>query len=202
MNDDTNSQDDDMNCGLTIGERELLRERLAALPDTMPPRRVWQRIEEQASAEGLLRQRYGDRVRRLAGFGIAAAVMLAVLNLPRGVKSPDAIPVANESVFPTVPEYSPDNDRGHFDAINALMVPSRLLDQDLRALPEQPHVMRAGTMAVIDDLQEQIGSIDYRLNHPDSTMSADEQEAYWRERVRLMDSLIRLRYAQAQRVSF
>jgi hypothetical protein len=69
-------------------------------------------------------------------------------------------------------------------------------------MPEQPHVMRAGTMAVIDDLQDRIGSIDYRLNHPESTMTTEEQEAYWRERVRLMDSLIRLRYAQAQRVSF
>jgi len=202
MNDDMKSQDEEMNCGLTIGERDYLRERLAALPDTMPPRRVWQRIEEQARAEGLLRARYAQRVRRLAGFGVAAAVMLAVLNLPRGVNSPDEAPVAGNAIFPTVPEYSPENDQRQFDAINALMVQSRLLDQDLRSMPEQPQVMRAGTMAVIDDLQDRIGSIDYRLNHPESTMTTEEQEAYWRERVRLMDSLIRLRYAQAQRVSF
>jgi hypothetical protein len=177
MNDDMKSQDEEMNCGLTIGERDYLRERLAALPDTMPPRRVWQRIEEQARAEGLLRARYAQRVRRLAGFGVAAAVMLAVLNLPRGVNSPDEAPVAGNGTFPTVPEYSPENDQRQFDAINALMVQSRLLDQDLRSMPEQPHVMRAGTMAVIDDLQDRIGSIDYRLNHPESTMTTEESLA-------------------------
>jgi len=202
MNDDTQDRNDDMNCGLTIDERIMLRERLAGLPETMPPREVWQRIERQARAEGLLHTRYSDRLRRVAGIGIAAAVMLAVLNLPRGGEPPGGVPVADDAVFPTVPDYSPASDQQQFDAINALMVQSRLLDRDLRSLPAQPQVVRAGTLAVIDDLQEQISAIDYQLNHPGSTMSADDQEAYWRERVRLMDSLVRLRYVQAQRVAF
>jgi hypothetical protein len=33
-------------------------------------------------------------------------------------------------------------------------------------------------------------------------MSLVEKQMYWRERVRLMDSLVKLRYAQAQRASF
>ncbi|MDH4106993.1 MAG: hypothetical protein OEW35_01640 [Gammaproteobacteria bacterium] len=204
MNDDTANQEDEseMICGLTISERDLLRGKLAALPDTMPPRRAWQRIEEQARAEGLLRSGTGERLRRVGGIGIAAAVMLAVLNLPRGGDLPDKPPVASETVFPTVPAYSPDNDARQFDAINALMVQSRLLDQGLRSLPEQPQVVRAGTTAVIDELQDRIAAIDYQMNHPESPMTAVEQEVYWRERVRLMDSLLRLRYAQAQRVAF
>jgi hypothetical protein len=33
-------------------------------------------------------------------------------------------------------------------------------------------------------------------------MTEDETELFWRERVRLMKSLVQLRYAQAQRTAF
>jgi hypothetical protein len=33
-------------------------------------------------------------------------------------------------------------------------------------------------------------------------MTPEEQEVFWRERVRLMKLLVRLRYAQAQRTAF
>ena len=36
---------DDMIYGLTADERDALREGLNALPDTMPPRAVWNRIQ-------------------------------------------------------------------------------------------------------------------------------------------------------------
>ena len=44
--------------------------------------------------------------------------------------------------------------------------------------------------------------IDYWLNHPEVRMSPDQAESYWRERVRLMNSLLNLRRAQAQRMAF
>ena len=50
---DDEQQDDEMNAGLSVAEHEILRRELQALPDTMPPRAVWKRIEEQARAEGL-----------------------------------------------------------------------------------------------------------------------------------------------------
>ena len=48
-----NKKDDEMICALTADEQIALRAGLAALPDTMPPRDVWQRIREQGEAEGL-----------------------------------------------------------------------------------------------------------------------------------------------------
>ena len=42
----------EMICGLTADERDLLQQELRGLPDIMPPRAVWQRIREQAEAEG------------------------------------------------------------------------------------------------------------------------------------------------------
>ena len=72
-----------MNCGLTIVERDRLRRTLRELPDTMPPRAVWQRIEQQARAEGLLRRpAIPERVRWAAGAGIAFLARLLVPGLP------------------------------------------------------------------------------------------------------------------------
>ena len=53
---DDEQQDETMNCGLNVAERDLLQMKLRQLSDTMPPRAVWARIEEQARAEGLLAQ--------------------------------------------------------------------------------------------------------------------------------------------------
>ncbi len=185
-----------MNCGLTVAEREVLQAKLKELPETMPPRAVWQRIRRQAEAEGLIR-RVPEGLRWAVGAAIAATVVLAVLRLP-SAPAPGSLA---EGELPTVPAYSPDED-GYLQSINALMVQSQLLERDLRRLHYQPQVMRASTTATIDDLQSRIAAIDHHLNRTDVRMTRQEQEAYWRERVRLMDSLVRLRYAQAQRVSF
>jgi len=40
------------------------------------------------------------------------------------------------------------------------------------------------------------------LSHPELRLSPEQDQIYWRERVRLMNSLLRLRTAQAQRMSF
>ena len=47
-------KDKEMICGLTADERDLLQQELMGLPDVVPPRAVWQRIREQAEAEGLI----------------------------------------------------------------------------------------------------------------------------------------------------
>lgn len=192
-------QNDDMNCGLTVAERDRLQSTLKNLPDTMPPRVVWQRIEQQARAEGLVRRPpVSEKTRWIAGSGIAAAVVLAVLNFPATPGTGENV-LANEPM-PTVPAYQ--QEEIYTNSINALMVKSQVLERDLRRMPASPQLMRASTAATIDDLQSRIAAIDYQLNHPGVRMTRREQEVYWRERVRLMDSLLQLRYAQMRRGSF
>ena len=82
------------------------------------------------------------------------------------------------------------------------MVQSQQLESDLRALPDEPKVMRASTVATLSDIENAIAAIDYQLNESGVQMTPDERELFWRERVRLMKSLVRLRYAQAQRTAF
>jgi hypothetical protein len=82
------------------------------------------------------------------------------------------------------------------------MVQSRQIERDLRSLPGQPSLVRASTAATIADLEDRIAAIDYWLNHPQVRVSSVQTEIYWRERVRLMNSLLNLRRAQAQRMAF
>jgi hypothetical protein len=193
-------QEDTMNCGLSVLERNLLQTRLRELEDTVPPRDVWQRIEAQARAEGLFREGWYGRSRWFAGAGLAAAVVLAVLNV-----QPTLLNVDGTEQFETEPAYTetPGNDNvPQLNTVNALMVQSRQIERDLRALPGEPSLVRAGTAATISELEDRIAAIDFTLNHPQLDLSAEQEEIYWRERVRLMNSLLRLRTAQAQRVSF
>lgn len=182
-----------MNGTLSMRELERLKQGLYELPDTMPPRSVWHRIEEQAHAEGLLtRPGMSRRTRWLAGIGIAAAVALAILRLP-GALNPDSIP--GEEALTSTPVYDAHS-------VDALMVQSQELEHELRAITYQPRMMRASTAATISNLEDRIAAIDYQLTHPTVRMSPAQKRLYWRERVRLMDSLVTLRYAQAQRSSF
>ena len=198
MNESNEQQDEMMNCGLSIQEHDVLQRKLRQLEDTMPPRAVWQRIEEQARAEGLFAPKVGERTKWLAGAGLAAAVVLAVLNVP---VSP--LTDSGQQQFPTEPEYAATTTNSDdVQALNALMVQSRQIERNLRALPEQPSLVRASTAATISDLQDQISAIDYLLNHPELGLSPEQEEIYWRERVRLMNLLLQLRTAQAQRMTF
>lgn len=198
---ENDEQDETMNCGLGLAERELLHRKLHALPDTMPPRAVWQRIETQARAEGLFRSAgLAPSFRWLAGAGlaatVAATVVIAVLLLPFDGGRETA------EVFPTVPAYSEQSSPVNLRTLNALMVESQQLEQDLRSLPEQPQLVRAGTAATIAAVEDQVAAIDFRLNESPVRMSHAQMELYWRERVRLMNLLVQLRTAQAQRSSF
>ena len=79
---------------------------------------------------------------------------------------------------------------------------SSQLEGELASLPAQPRVMRAGTTASIADVTDRIAAIDLQLSDPETRLSSDDEEIFWRERVRLMKLLVKLRYAQAQRAAF
>ena len=191
------TKDEEMICGLTADERDVLMWDLNALPETMPPRAVWNRIREQAQAEGLIRTSAMQRPSTwLAGFAVAAAVVLAVTVVPKIMNAPDL-----DAQYTEPPALANDN-RVEVTALQALMVQSQQLESDLRALPEEPKIMRASTVATLSDIEDAIAAIDYQLNESGVQMTPDERELFWRERVRLMKSLVRLRYAQAQRTAF
>ena len=127
-----------MNCGLSVAERELLHMKLAELPDTMPPRAVWERIQEQARAEGLLSNgRLRQPAKWLAGAAIAATVALAVLRIPTQPLVEELPPAISDT-----PDYEQIAGNNSVANLNALMVESQQLERGLRQLPPQPRVVR------------------------------------------------------------
>ena len=190
-----NKKDDEMICALTADEQLALSRGLAALPETMPPRDVWRRIREQGEAEGLLGNTGASRKPSYwyAGIGAAAAALVAALMLPGLLQKPD---------MTVVPQNLGSQAETRLATLQTLMSESRELETTLRALPDAPAVQRASTMATITDLEDRIAAIDYQLNDRSVDMSDEDRELFWRERVRLMRSLLQLRYAQAQRAAF
>ena len=189
-------KEEEMICALTADEHEVLRRELKRLPDTMPPRAVWHRIREQAEAEGLIKRRPMQRPSVwYGGVGLAAAVALAAVIVPAMLNSPQP------DSF-TEPQASALTNSDEVNALQALMVESRQLESDLRSLPDEPRVMQMSTVATLSDIESRIAAIDYQLNDPGVQMTPDEIHIFWRERVRLMKSLVRLRYAQAQRTAY
>lgn len=189
---DSDKKDEEMICALTADEHVALEEGLRSLPDTMPPRHVWLRIREQAEAEGLLTQpKARTHNKWYAGVGLAAAALMAAVMMP-GVQEPTGI---------TVPENTVTNS-SDLSNLAVLQAYSRKLESDLRALPAEPRVARAGTVATISEIEDRIAAIDYQLNDPTAEWAEGDKEIFWRERVRLMKLLLQLRYAQAQRAAF
>ena len=78
----SDKKDEEMICALTADEYGALQRGLRKLPESMPPRAVWNRIREQAEAEGLLQQPFTrKRSTWYAGTGLAAAALLAAVLL-------------------------------------------------------------------------------------------------------------------------
>lgn len=192
--------DGDLHYRLNAAEHKRLTDGLLRLPDTLPPREVWQRISAQAHAEGLLVNPARGKLKWLAGAGIAAAVVLMVLNVPRP-STPGELPEAYTTpAVNTAVSFA--NLTPEATSLNALMVQSRQIESDLRALPGQPSLVRVSTAATLAELEDRITAIDYRLNHPDMRLSPADEAQYWQERVRLMNLLLELRRAQVQRTAF
>ena len=183
--------------GVNPSEVDRIRQAIRELPDTVPPRAVWERIEELGKAEGLLKSGPNwTALRWVAGAAVAATVAMLAIRLPAPV------PVGNEDAFPTVPSYESQGTNSGVPTLQALMVESQLLERNLRAIPEQPRLIRAGTAATMAQLEDRIAVIDFWLNHPGANLSNDQKTFYWQERVRLMNALLQLRYAQAQKAAF
>ena len=78
-----------------------------------------------------------------------------------------------------------------------LVAQSRRLEELLQQLPERPRIERVSTAAMIDTIEERIQWLDFQLSDaPDSGLNERQTQRLWSERVELMDSLVKVRYAE------
>lgn len=172
---------------------------LKSLPDFAPPADTWSAIAER-SREPVA----SDSSSAVSGqvlkwaLAAAAAIVAIVLVLPQDVEvdPPElAVVASGQTNADTSPLVRPQ--------LASLVAQSRRLEQMLGELPARPRLVNAATVGAIGEMEDRILVIDYQLSAASAQGLSDEAIGrLWQERVALMDSLVGLRYAQAQRLAF
>ena len=168
-------------CAAALSGASRLRDRLRALPvAAADDGRGWVDVQARLAA----RKRGLRRRATVASLAAAASVAtLALLAALRFQESPTA-PAAPAAATAAVAE---------------LRTRSQALEAMLAALPERPAVARAATAVPIDNLESQVQWLDHQLSTSAEAMPPTQAERLWRDRVEVMNSLVQLRYVEAQR---
>ena len=179
---------------------------LRNLPDFTPPADVWDRIQAEAAQPAPAAEPSSEWGRWLGTLAVAAGVALVAVM----VISPTPPASLDEGLGETTPQTAQIND-DQADLREGLMTPrlaslvneSRRLERVVAGFGEGPRIVNAATAGTIVEVQDQILWIDDRLSRAAvDNLSPQQVEALWTERVRLMNSLAALRYAQSQRFAF
>lgn len=166
----------------TDGLVRLRRQRdlLKALPQLQAPD-VWDAISRPAP---LRRAQSTSRWAAVA----AAVAFVSVVTVGYSLRDePVRIPVAELST--TSPSQVTE------DQLASLIAQSHTLETTLQQLPARRRVERAGTAATIDGLEERIQWLDYYLSYASDGLDETQASRLWEERVQLMDTLVKVRYA-------
>ena len=177
-------------CAAQLQQLTQTTEQLRDLPQLDVPPHLWQQISAQ-----LPMARVRPWWQRRASIAATAAGVLALgifaMQWPGPVRETQPVQQAARPSIQVQPAVS----------VQQLVERSRQLEQALEYLPQRPSVERVGMAATVDTIEERVQWLDWQLTSlPES--EASTQQALWRERVTLMDSLVKLRYAQSTRVSF
>jgi anti-sigma factor RsiW len=107
-----------------------------------------------------------------------------------------------DGTAPTVAGRNVEPAQHPTDVIETARVPelvarSQQLEGLLQKLPERPRIERVSTAAMIDTIEDRIQWLDFQLSDArDSGLNEEQTRRLWRERVELMDSLVKVRYAE------
>lgn len=164
-----------------------VRARLRALPSVPDPDRdAWPEIQARMARS----RRSVERRARMAGFATAASV--AALGLFATIRLLESPVVPVNSAGPVAAPAAPD-------ALAELRSRSQLLEAVLAEMPARPAVERAATSVPIEWLEDRVQWLDHEILVADAQARAPEAEQLWRDRVEVMNSLVQLRYVEAQR---
>jgi hypothetical protein len=192
-------------CDICQGELARLarvRDELQALPVIAPDKGLW-----QAVAVDSLGRPAPHRFSWASAAAIAASFVIALVLVTRLSPGPEdpatngaeqiAVNTEQQSVTEpaaTVAEVVPPVEAVSSDELRNR---SRRLESLRRAMPQRPQVVRASTTRTIVDLEDRIALVDMRLNAAaELGLTPQQDKALWRERVNLMNTLVRLEYTQ------
>jgi hypothetical protein len=106
-------------------------------------------------------------------------------------------PAVVERQADPVEQQTPRADVIETARVPELVARSQQLEDLLQKLPERPRIERVSTAAMIDTIEDRIQWLDFQLSDAgDSGLNEEQTRRLWRERVELMDSLVKVRYAE------
>lgn len=198
-------------CQTRLGQFSIVQAGLKSLPELEVPDHLWSSIAAGQPAAGF--PVWGRRLAWAGGMAAAVAALALTLNVAFRGDGPGAGGATPESVArmadKPVAGGSADAAPGTTDVaeeappLEDLVLRSQVLERRLRAVPEGPELVSAGTAGTISELQDRIALVDYQLSlGPEVDLTPTQSRQLWQERVDLMNSLLQVRYAQAQRVYF
>lgn len=179
-------------CPICTGELQrlsALRAEMQALPQFDPSEQAWERIQQT------IPRRPTTLPPRRIGFAAAAAALVTLAVIAFIARHSDQHGGEHSVQTPKVLKDAVSSNVTHLDE---LVAQSQQLEQLLQTLPERPRIERVSTAATIDTIEQRIQWLDFQLTSiSDGDLSEEQSRRLWRERVELMDSLVKVRYAEA-----
>lgn len=178
-------------CARCLAELRKLREtqvKLQSLPQLDAPS-SFQEIQRAMA-------RPANAPRRIVSARLVAALAFVTLTAIFFVALRDGTrtPVAEHK---PVEQQTPAIDIIETARVPELVARSQQLEDLLQKLPDRPRIERVSTAAMIDTIEDRIQWLDFQLSDaPDSGLNEEQTRRLWRERVELMDSLVKVRYAE------
>ena len=179
-------------CASELRKLRETRAQLQSLPQFDAPS-SFQEIQ-RAMARPVVAPRRAMTARLVAGLAFITLTTIFFIAL-----RDETAPAVVKSVQPQV---EPDEQASQPIDVGTARVPelvaqSRRLEDLLQQLPERPRIERVSTAAMIDTIEERIQWLDFQLSDaPDSGLNEQQTRRLWSERVELMDSLVKVRYAE------
>ncbi len=176
---------------------------LQSLPELEPPPGVFERIREEVAGRGEPTPAINAWQWPLRG-AIAASVAVAAIwiagRVPDAALEDAGAPATVVAEQTQQPQVTPLLGT---PAYASLIEESARLERALDGIQYRPRIVRASTAATIDGLEDRIAWIDEQLMfaRPLGLGAADRQILYG-QRVELMNALVQIRYAEAQRFAF
>jgi hypothetical protein len=181
-------------CSATLREADELRSRLRALPPVGAAKDGWSALQAR------LGEHRSAALRRAWGARVAVAASVAVIAAAIGWRIADTS-LEQSAAARAMPAPLTAEQALALDRVAQLQTQSDALDAMLVALGDRPAVERAGSTLPIDTLESQVQWVDHQLSSGDAALEPASAEQLWRERVEALNSLVRLRYVEAQRIS-
>jgi hypothetical protein len=170
-----------------------LTDQLRSLPAAEPRPDGWAGVQLRLAARNV------SYARRRLGLQFAAAASVAVIAVTAAWRIGDVVTERPGTMAVALTPLTVEQALA-LDRVAQLQSQSQMLDEVLSAIGERPVVERAGTSLPIDTLEGQVQWIDHQITVGDGEIEPGSAELLWRKRVEAMNSLVQLRYVEAQRI--